>query len=167
MNLIKSLLVTLAILFSQSAFSADGSSGCGPGWYILSENSLISSSLRSTTNGMLAPVTTIGMTVGTSNCTKHKLVLKEKESLHFVEQNYYELKTQAAQGGGTYITALSQTMGCETGADIQLGQELQRSYQNIFPATAAPKADSSLIEVYKIILQNPDLSKKCDSSALS
>jgi hypothetical protein len=167
MNLIKSFFVTVAILTSCMAYSADGSSGCGPGWYILTENSLVSSSLRSTTNGMLAPVATIGMTFGTSKCTKHKIVLKEKESLHFVEQNYYELKTQAAQGGGTYVTALAQTIGCSTGAEVQLSRELQKSYQTVFPARIQPQPDSSLIEVYKIILQSPELSQKCNSSALS
>ncbi|MFN8845688.1 MAG: DUF3015 family protein [Bdellovibrionales bacterium] len=167
MNLFKSFFALIVMLLANTSYSADGSSGCGPGWYILTENSLVSSSLRSTTNGMLAPVATIGMTFGTSKCTKHKIVLKEKESLYFVEQNYYELKTQAAQGGGAYVTALAQTMGCATGAEVPLSQELQKSYNTVFPATPSPQPDSSLIEVYKIILQSPVLSQKCNSSVLS
>lgn len=167
MNKLKLVLVTLALSIGSQVLAADGSSGCGPGWYLFTENSLVSSSLRGTTNGVLAPVTTIGMTFGTSNCTRHKLVLKEKETLHFVEQNYFELKTQVARGGGAYVTALAQTMGCVPGAEVQLGQKLQQSYQSIFPMTQAPRADSSLIEVYKIILQNSELSEKCDSTQLS
>ena len=86
------ILFILATVISGTAYGADGSSGCGPGWYILKDNSLVSSALRATTNGILVPVVTLGMTFGTSNCSKHKIVKKEKESLHFVTMNYFELK---------------------------------------------------------------------------
>ena len=74
----KKCLISLAILFSINAMAKDGSSGCGPGWYLLKKNSILSSSLRVTTNGIFFPTTTLGMTIGTSNCSKHKHFHTEK-----------------------------------------------------------------------------------------
>jgi len=154
--------VVLFVLFlSKFAMAADGSSGCGPGWYILKDNSLLSSALRSTTNGFLAPVATFGMTSGTSNCTKHKIVLKEKESLHFVTHNYFELKSQVAMGSGTHISALSQTMGC-SGVNQQMNQSLKNSYSEIFDNSNNANPEKALTEIFKVILRNPELAKKCD-----
>lgn len=103
--------ITLA-LFSSGAMAADGSSGCGPGWYLFKDNSLVSSALRATTNNFLFPVVTFGMTTGTSNCTKHQIVMKEKESLHFVTHNYPEVQVDIAKGEGEYLRSLATTIGC-------------------------------------------------------
>src|SRR4051794_31289808 len=100
----------LASFVSIQAFAMDGSSGCGPGWYLLKDTSIVSSALRATTNGILFPVYTFGMTFGTSNCTQHKLVLKEKESLYFATHNHFELKGNIAKGDGEYLSAFATTM---------------------------------------------------------
>lgn len=160
-------VVFFFLFLSKFAMAADGSSGCGPGWFILKENSILSSALRATTNGILFPVTTIGMTVGTSNCTKHKIVLKEKESLHFVTHNYFELKSQVAMGSGTHISALSQTMGCSDVSDQALSQSLKKSYSNIFEDSNSSNPEKALTEIFKVILRNPDLAKKCDFPQLA
>lgn len=154
------LLVTLAFAYQSQA--ADGSSGCGPGWYILKNNSLLSSALRSTTNGLLAPVTTIGMTFGTSNCTRHGIVKKEKETLHFVTHNYFEIKAQAAMGKGSHIVALAQTMGCNQSASELLGQSLKNSYKEIFPSTNSAQPENSLVHIFSTILKQPGLARQCD-----
>ena len=52
------------------------------------------------------------MTFGMLNCTQHKLVLKEKESLDFATMNHYELKRDVARGTGEYLSAFGETMGC-------------------------------------------------------
>ena len=44
-------------------------------------NSLLSSSLRATTNAILLNGT-FGMTFGTSNCSKHSIVKKEFQKIH-------------------------------------------------------------------------------------
>ena len=91
--------LALALLSATSAFAADGSSGCGPGWYIFKENSMVSSALRATTNGWSSPVVTIGMTFGTSNCAQHKLVMNDKRGLHFVTHNTNNLLAVDLSGG--------------------------------------------------------------------
>lgn len=157
----KKLLVILGLsLLGSSAFAADGSSGCGPGWYLLKDNSLVSSAFRATTNGVLFPVTTIGMTVGTSNCSQHKIVKKEMESLHFATMNYYELKGEIAKGNGAYIAAFSETLGCDVKAQELLNTELKNNYKNLFPA-GKPKPQETLLEVYKTIFRNQALAHQC------
>ena len=67
-----SLMIAASLCVGASqAMAMDGSSGCGPAWYVFKENTILSSSLRGTTNGTLWPVVTIGMTFGTSNCANH------------------------------------------------------------------------------------------------
>lgn len=151
--------LVLSLMASQT-FAADGSSGCGPGWYLLKDNSLISSALRATTNGILLPVTTIGMTVGTSNCSQHKIVKKEMESLHFATMNYYELKGEVAKGNGQYLSAFATTMGCDQNSQTLLNAELNKNYQKLFP-TKQVNPEGTLLEVYKTIFSNKDLMNQC------
>lgn len=157
---LKSLTVIGVLSFSSLSFAADGSSGCGPAWYLLKDNSLVSSALRATTNGILFPVVTIGMTAGTSNCTQHKLVLKEKESLYFATMNPLELKMDIAKGDGEYIGAFGTTMGCSVQSIQQLSHELKHNFQKIYPKSET-KPEDVLVEVYKVILTNPYLTKHC------
>lgn len=156
------VLVFLTSLIVSNVYAADSSSGCGPGWFVFKENSLISSALRATTNGVLFPTTTLGMTLGTSNCSKHKIVMKEKESLHFVTNNYFELKNEAASGRGEFITAFTETLGCQQqGAQI-VAHELQKNYQHVFKHDHN-SPNKVLLEVYKIILSKPSVAKFCSS----
>ncbi len=110
----KHLLCTAILLLglTTTSYGADGSSGCGPGWYVLKKNSLISSIGRIITNGILTPVVTLGMTFGTSNCSKHSIVLKDKRPLHFASHNMEHLRHEIAQGNGEFLTAYLASFGC-------------------------------------------------------
>ncbi|MBX7232098.1 MAG: DUF3015 domain-containing protein [Bdellovibrionales bacterium] len=145
---------------SQHILAADGSSGCGPGWYLFKENSLVSSSFRSTTNGFLFPVVTFGMTFGTSNCTQHKLVLKEKESLYFATMNYFELKRDITKGEGEYLAAFSSTMGCPQSIQSYLNQKLKANYSQIYNSSKE-NPETVLFQVYRTIFSDADLTAKC------
>jgi len=73
----QTLVLVLTLLVSTSAFAAgDQSSGCGLGWEIFKKNSLVSSSLRSSTNAMAS--NSVAMTSGTSGCPKHGSVMKDQ-----------------------------------------------------------------------------------------
>jgi predicted RNA-binding protein YlxR (DUF448 family) len=159
------VLLLLATMFglSFSSLASDGSSGCGPGWYVLQENSLVSSSLRATTNGFLFPVTTIGMTIGSSNCTRHKIVLKEKESLHFVSQNYFEFRSDSAKGRGAYLSALAETIGCKKSSEAVFNSSMKKNYKKVFGHKHS-QPEKVLEEVYKIILRDSELVQSCSLS---
>jgi hypothetical protein len=161
MKAVYSILATL--FFSNILWAADGSSGCGPGWYLFKDNSLVSSALRTTTNAILFPAVTIGMTLGTSNCTQHKLVLKEKESLYFATMNHFELKRDIAKGQGEYLSAFSSTMGCPVNAQARLNNKLREDYPQIY-STKDIQPESVLLEVYKVILRDGELTKQCSLS---
>ena len=163
MKLMLSLLLwsfSLALAAPLSALAADGSSGCGPGWYAFKENSLVSSALRGTTNGILFPVVTIGMTVGTSNCTQHKIVKNEKRSLHFVTMNYYELKSDMAKGDGQYINALASTLGCDASVSTEMSRKLQGQFSKIYDQEQVD-AERTLLNVYKAVIQDSSLARHC------
>jgi hypothetical protein len=156
----KKLILVLMFLFQGLAMAADGSSGCGPGWFVLKKNSLVSSSLRATTNGILMPTTTIGMTLGTSNCSKHDIVKNEQKSLHFVTQNYFELKAEMAKGQGEFIDSFAHTVGCSANSQALLKSELKGSYREIFSKSSAT-AEEVLGNIYKTIFSRNDLAKSC------
>lgn len=160
MKRILSFIAISVCLLGTQSYATDGSSGCGPGWYLLKDNSLVSSAFRATTNGILFPVTTIGMTVGTSNCSQHKLVKKEMESLHFATMNYFELKGEVAKGSGTYLAAFAETMGCDSKSQELLNSELKNNYKSLFPA-GKPNPENTLLEVYKTIFRNENLTRQC------
>ena len=110
MKLTKIVAFTFALFFISNTYAADGSSGCGAGWYILKKNSLISSLSRSFTNVMLS--NTFGMTTGTSNCAKHSIVKNDFKAIHFTENSFEQLQTEMALGEGAYLLTLADLMGC-------------------------------------------------------
>lgn len=144
----------------QTAQAADGSSGCGPAWYVFKENSILSSALRLTTNGFLFPSVTVGMTLGTSNCTKHKLVEREKASLHLVTHTRHELERQIAQGEGEQLGALALTFGCDGVAFPLFKEELKRNFSVVVPAdTEAPEV--MVHQISQTIRANQALAAQC------
>ena len=104
--------------FSPSSFAKDSSSGCGPAWYIFKKNSLVSSFLREITNAALFPIVSIGMTFGTSNCAKHTIVEKDKDSLEFLAHNFDDLMIEASMGDGKFLTSFSETFDCSSSEQV-------------------------------------------------
>lgn len=158
----KGFILGLFLFSASSIMAADGSSGCGPGWFIAKDNSLLSSALRATTNGLLFPLVSFGMTSGTSNCTKHSIVKTEEKSLYFVTQNLYEIKTEAAKGNGEFLQALGSTIGCKAGHLEYFSEKMQSNFEVIFKAQATN--EEVLLETYKVILTDPTLVQSCSLS---
>jgi hypothetical protein len=161
MKTLRSIFIVF-VIFSviEKTYSTDGSSGCGPGWYLLKENSIVSSVLRTITNGILFPISTLGITFGTSNCTQHKLVRTEKESLYFATMNYFELKNEIAKGQGEFLSGFAQTIGCRAEDQKVFNKSLKTQYQNVVPSQGI-EPEKLLKEVYKVILSNPQLVAGC------
>jgi hypothetical protein len=101
------------------------------------------------------------MTLGTSNCTQHKLVLNEKRNLHFVTHNLYELKSQAAQGEGEYLQAFAEVVGCQKSQTQLLKKTIQAKHQNVFQHATPEKV---LEQVFIEIISSPDLARACSLS---
>lgn len=155
-------LIIIASLFSFNIFAKDGSSGCGPGWYVFKKNSIVSSLLRATTNGLLAPTVTLGMTFGTSNCSKHSIVKTEQRTLHYITHNLYEVKSDSAKGQGDFVTAFGKVIGCQEKDLNYFNKGLQQNYETIFKDDASH--EDILKETYRLILSDPILLKSCSLS---
>jgi len=112
-------------LVSVDTWAADQSSGCGLGWQVTSKNSLLSSSIRSTTNAVLP--NSFSMTFGTSGCTKHSIVQLEREQEYFVNVNFEHLNVDLAQGSGEYLASFAVVMGCGK-MTSHFGQVMQSQY---------------------------------------
>lgn len=156
----KFILSLIFVLVSQMSFAKDGSSGCGPGWYLLDDNSLISSALRVTTNAILFPTVTIGMTMGTSGCTKHSIVKNEKRNLKFATENYFEIAAESTRGGGHFLTSYGEMLGCKGVNNAKFKVEMQKNFHKIFPSLDA-NAENLLKETYILILNNESLRNSC------
>ena len=159
-SLFKVVLLSIFLCFSIQA--KDSSSGCGPGWFLFKKNSLVSSALRATTNGVLFPFVTLGMTFGTSNCTKHSLVKTEKKTIHFVTHNVFEIKSEAARGSGDFLKSYAKTIGCQSDVYDYFSSKLQDQYENIFKEKSTN--EDIIVETYKVILTDKRLTYSCSLS---
>lgn len=159
-SLLVGVALGLAALGSSSAFAADSSSGCGPGWYVFKDTSLVSSSLRAITNGILFPTSTLGMTFGTSNCAKHKIVRKDSEALRVTTLAYHDLLIQTAKGQGEHLGALAATLGCPWQAQERFNRAMQAGYESLFPADeTAPELVLDAVEAR--VQADPALATAC------
>lgn len=153
------LFVFLANPVSLSA--ADSSSGCGPAWYILKDQSLLSSSARAITNGALYPLVTLGMTFGTSNCTKHSIVLEEKQQEQFISAHFDQLKIEIAQGHGNYLENFSGLLGCNESTKPILSQSLKQNFSQIYQDTQ----DSAMVwgRIQHLVKSQQELESGCQA----
>lgn len=153
------LALTTAFL-TQAARAADGSSGCGPGWYIFKEQTIVSSVLRAVTNAVLFPLSTLGMTFGTSNCASHKLVEQRPEALELMTFAYHDLLIQSAQAEGAHLTAFTQALGCDWKVDAEVKAVLQANYPVLFPSDTTAPADV-VLHAIEAVGAKPELAAAC------
>jgi len=146
------------ILSMGSAFAGDGSSGCGAGWYIFKKNSLVSSTLRATTNAIFLNAT-FGMTFGTSNCSKHSIVKNDMKAIHFTEYTFAQLKREMAKAEGDYFLAMADIMGCGQYTQ-EFGHVVRNNYGTIFNANTKTPVDM-VKNLERKIKDNQSLSKNC------
>ena len=112
-----------------TSLANDSSSGCGVGWMVFRDMSLVSSSLRSTTNAFFS--NTLAMTTGTSGCAKHSIVENKQRGMHYTESNLDSLMIEMAKGQGEYLSGLAYLFGCENnGSDF--GTFVRKNYGKIF-----------------------------------
>lgn len=149
----------IACLFALNSFAKDGSSGCGLGWQVSDKKSLLSSSIRATTNGIFLNQT-FGMTFGTSDCEKHSIVKNDKVQLHFTEANLDNLSIEMAQGQGESLMGLAAVMGCKSANYSDFAEMTQSHYETIMNDA---NARSVLNQVKTQIRANPKLAQNCSA----
>lgn len=140
----KKLIVATVLLTGLSGFasggggSADKSNGCGLGWEIAPQKSLISSYTRAITNASTS--STSGMTSGTSGCDKHSIVDNKKLDIHYAEVNFHSLMIEMALGQGQYLKGFATVLGCNDSSLEEFSKMTQKYYQELLPSENATPA---------------------------
>ncbi|MGE0528634.1 MAG: DUF3015 family protein [Bdellovibrionales bacterium] len=129
-------LVLLAVLIGLPAIShaRDQMDGCGLGWEVTDDETMIATTTRGTTNAFVPP--TFGMTSGTLGCKQLEFASNEKEAVNYVVNNFSNLKQELAIGQGEYVEGLSEVMNCN-------GATIQKQYEDV----VAPAQNG--VELYK------------------
>ena len=146
------------LVVNPMAHADDQSSGCGMGWSVAKQNSLISSTTRTWVNFTFS--STLGMTSGTSGCAKHSIVQNEKKAEHFAEANYHELMVEMASGQGEHLTSFAKALGCGAGSASAFGKMTQSHYETIY-STDDVGPTQMLDNVRQGIQADPVLSATC------
>ena len=134
----KMLLVIATLLVSFNTFAKDSFDGCGLGWEITQDKTMIATTTRGTTNAFVPP--TFGMTTGSLGCEKFSgFAANEKQNVEYVAKNFEVLRTQLATGNGEYVTATAQSFNCDSKA---FSSHVQQNYETV----VAPAKDG--VELY-------------------
>ncbi len=155
------VITAFGMILTFSASADDASSGCGLGWQVSKKNSLLSSSIRNTTNATSSNQT-YGMTSGTSGCAKHSIVQNDKAPLHYTEANYGNLVSEMAQGKGEFLRTYAAVLGCSPAAFEDFSNMTRTHYSDIIPHDQVTP-DTLLKEVRTQIKNDSRLAVLCDS----
>ena len=158
MVIFKLIIVLLFASLQNFSHAEDSSSGCGPGWYVFKDHSLVSATSRGMINQVtgLAP---IGMTFGTSGCDYHSIVEKKNEQIHFVKENLDKLEVELAMGKGYFVEQFASVMGCKESPDHFINT-MKKSYIKLFNKGSI-NSNELLNNVKKTIKGHPYLAKEC------
>ena len=131
-------VATLALSTGAFAKGANSQTGCGLGSMIIPSNdSALMLALQATTNGTSANQT-FGITSGTSNCKKVKLVMNERAA-EFVASNMDQLTREIALGQGESVNTLAELMNVDN--KEAFASTLQANYNSIYTNDKVEMAD--------------------------
>jgi hypothetical protein len=145
----------LAIGVSAPAL-AGGDAGCGLGSILFSgKKGMVFNLFASTTNGFLG-TQTIGITLGTSGCTRGTVVALEHRLEMFVGSNGDELARDMALGEGETLTTLASLMEVPEQDRAAFYELTQRQFTTIFRSEDVTPADV-LASLLKAMADDPAL----------
>ena len=150
-------LATIIALFLGSEYliacHEEASGGDGGIWPTLRGHSPTSrqSGILVTFEGTSASIST------TSNCDAYT---------HFIELNYDQIATNAAQGQGPYLDALASLRGCSDESRLQFGIILQANFSNLFQSIVL-NVEKLNHKLGIILNSDPMLRNKCQISPKS
>jgi len=157
MNKALGLMAVLAVLVAPAAFGANNGSGCGLGKKLFEgQKGLVPNVLAATTNGTSGNQT-FGLTSGTSGCDADSVVLERHEQEMFVAQNLDNLSQDMAVGGGPYLHAMANLMGCGDDQVAQFASLTQERYEALLPEGAV-RPGQFLIGLKHELAAHPSLS---------
>ena len=126
------IIFTLAaLLMGPSVFAKDSFDGCGLGWEVTQDKTVIATTTRGTTNAIVPPI--FGMTTGTIGCDQFDgLAMNEKAGAEYVAKNYETIRAELAMGQGEYLEATAQSLNCDSAS---FGSHVQKNYEGVVAPT--------------------------------
>jgi hypothetical protein len=121
-----SLLVLAVALCGTSAFAnprkgamdkapvagtADVLDGCGLGWQVTQQRTMLATTTRGTTNAFVPP--SFGMTSGTIGCEQIQFAQNDQDGATYAMSNFENIRLEMAEGRGENLAAFAETMGCD------------------------------------------------------
>jgi hypothetical protein len=130
--------------------------GCGLGSLVFKPSGNQSSAAISNGTGMQS----IGITLGTSNCTPSG---KASAAEHLQQENFFvanfsTLSKEIAQGNGNTVTGFAGVLGCDQGIEAQVAAALQANYAAIF---AEPGAVAAFDKAKGSLREQADIDAHC------
>lgn len=132
------ITILAATLLSASVFAQDTFDGCGLGWEVTQDKTVIATTTRGTTNAFVPP--SFGMTTGSLGCDEFTgIAMNDRSSAEYVAKNFETIRAELATGQGEYVDATAQSFNCDSQA---FGKHMQKNYDGV----VAPSANG--IELY-------------------
>ena len=123
----RKLMIASIVVLAAQAQARDTFDGCGLGWDVTDEKTMIATTTRGTTNYFVPP--TFGMTSGTLGCdTFDGFAAVERDQLEYVAQNFETLRGELAVGSGDYVNAVAKGFDCEPST---FSQHIQQNYNSV------------------------------------
>lgn len=142
---------------TKSSFQRQyGLAGCGLGSVVMGKHGGQVSA--ATTNGTSGNQT-FAISSGTLNCLDGATAQVASRMDQFIIVNHSQVQGDIARGNGETISALSSYMGCAQSSK-EIGESLKSNYSTIFSKDG--KANDITDSIINVILNNPELSGKCN-----
>jgi hypothetical protein len=133
--------------------------GCGLGSVIFGPlNTPGAQVMAASTNA--TGVQTFAITSGTSNCMSGGVVAMDRRQQVFAEVNFPDLKRDMAAGGGQFLSAFEDLLGCDAAAHPELARLMQAEYETLLPSESTT-ADELVSAVHARISADPDIAGRC------
>ncbi|HVT06953.1 MAG TPA: DUF3015 family protein, partial [Polyangia bacterium] len=139
-----------------------GMAGCGLGSVIFGPlNTPGAQVMAASTNA--TGVQTFAITSGTSNCISGGVVAMDRRQEVFAEVNFRDLKRDMAAGGGEYLSAFEDLLGCDAAVHPDVARVMQAEYETLLPSESTTP-DQLVGAVHARISAGPDLGPRCRSA---
>ncbi|HVY37130.1 MAG TPA: DUF3015 family protein [Polyangia bacterium] len=136
-----------------------GMAGCGLGSVIFGPlNTPGAQVMAASTNA--TGVQTFAITSGTSNCISGGVVAMDRRQEVFAEVNFRDLKRDMAAGGGEYLSAFEDLLGCDGAVHPDVARLMQAEYETLLPSESTTP-DQLVGAVHARISADPDLGPRC------
>ncbi|MDH5718636.1 MAG: DUF3015 domain-containing protein [Spirochaetia bacterium] len=161
LSLTMAAAVTAFAFMPANVHAAYGTAGCGLGAVVIGGGDGFLQVSAATTNASFYSQT-IGILLGTSECTDSGVIKAEVEQKVYAFNNFETLKKEMAKGEGESLYTFAHLMGCSAEAVPAFGQMTQANYGQIV-SDSEVTPESMLNSVKELAKNDSTLSGTCSA----